>query len=163
MSRGFTLIELLVIVAIIGIFSTVALAMLGGARDKGRDATIKANLHTVKTQAEVYLYTATPNRYNTNGTSGVASSACSNLANTILANIVVWSAIQAAQRTNGGTLANVTRCAIANNGTSYAVAIQSKATPANWYCVDSAGSSNRVITYVTPALGGGAVAAVCPP
>ena len=53
-NKGFTLIELLVVIAIIGILSSVVLASLNTARDKGNDAAVKTNLTTVRTQAELY-------------------------------------------------------------------------------------------------------------
>ena len=52
--RGFTLIELLVVIAIIGILSSVVLASLNTARDKGADAAAKSNLNGARAQAELY-------------------------------------------------------------------------------------------------------------
>lgn len=52
-TRGFTLIELLVVIAIIGILSSVVLASLNTARDKGTDAARKSNLNNIRAQAEI--------------------------------------------------------------------------------------------------------------
>src|SRR5919198_3909508 len=51
---GFTLLELLVVVVIIGILSAIALAFNGAARDKGEDATAKANIHVAAPAFEAY-------------------------------------------------------------------------------------------------------------
>ncbi len=54
-NKGFTLIELLVVVAIIGILSSVILASLNNARDKGKDASVKSQLSSMKAQAELFF------------------------------------------------------------------------------------------------------------
>ena len=53
-NKGFTLIELLVVIAIIGILSSVVLASLSNARDKGKDASVRAQLASMKAQAELF-------------------------------------------------------------------------------------------------------------
>src|SRR3989338_2936374 len=158
-NTGFTLIELLVVIAIIGLLSGVVLASLNTARTKGADASIRSNLKTVQTQAELYYDTS--QKYNSDGSTGLASGACTNTASTLLADATVWKAIQAAQTTNGGTLAAVTRCAVASTGNSYAVAVQMRAVT-GWFCVDSNGPSTNTGSATAPALGGGASTAACP-
>lgn len=51
--RGFTLIELLVVISIMGFLSSVVVASLKNARDKAQEAAIKADLYSIKTQAEL--------------------------------------------------------------------------------------------------------------
>lgn len=52
--RGFTLIELLVVIAIIGILSTVVLSSLNSARAKGKDASAKSEMASIRSQAGLY-------------------------------------------------------------------------------------------------------------
>jgi prepilin-type N-terminal cleavage/methylation domain-containing protein len=53
-NRGFTLIELLVVIAIIGLLSSVILASLNGARQKGRDARRLSDLKQLQVALELY-------------------------------------------------------------------------------------------------------------
>ena len=160
-SRGFTLIELLVVIAIIGVLSAVVLASLNTARTKGSDAAINSDLQSARTQAEIYYDGTGVNKYNSDGTTGLASAACAATANTVFAETVVASAITGAITANGGTAANVSRCAVASSGATYAIAIQSKVTTGNWFCIDSTGAS-KTLTVATPALGGAGAVAACP-
>ncbi|OGG69803.1 hypothetical protein A3F27_00710 [Candidatus Kaiserbacteria bacterium RIFCSPHIGHO2_12_FULL_53_13] len=57
-NKGFTLIELLVVIAIIGILSSVVLASLNSARQKGRDARRVSDVKQLQLALELY-YDAT--------------------------------------------------------------------------------------------------------
>ena len=52
--RGFTLIELLVVIAIIGILSSIVLASLNSARQKGRDARRISDIQQLQLALELY-------------------------------------------------------------------------------------------------------------
>jgi len=53
-ARGFTLIELLVVIAIIGLLSSIILANLNTARNKGYDAQRVSNMRSIQTALEMY-------------------------------------------------------------------------------------------------------------
>ncbi len=52
--RGFTLIELLVVITIIGILASIALPNYIKAKDKAREAEVKANVHAIQIALERY-------------------------------------------------------------------------------------------------------------
>ena len=89
--KGFTLIELLVVIAIIGILSSVVLASLNTARNKGADTAVKANLAGARAQAELF--------YDANGKS--YANLCGQ---TAVAGVkTIYSAVLAAVQATGGT------------------------------------------------------------
>jgi prepilin-type N-terminal cleavage/methylation domain-containing protein len=53
--KGFTLIELLVVITIIGILAAIALPNYIKAKNKAKEAEVKANLHTIQIALERYI------------------------------------------------------------------------------------------------------------
>lgn len=111
--KGFTLIELLVVIAIIGILSSVVLASLNSARNKGSDAAVKSQLSSVRAEAEI--------SYDDNGYS--YDNVCT----------AVATLVTAAGNSGGGT-------GVCNdNATAWAASAPLKTS--GYWCVDSTGTS----------------------
>jgi prepilin-type N-terminal cleavage/methylation domain-containing protein len=127
--KGFTLIELLVVIAIIGILSSVVLASLNSARNKGSDAAVKSNLNGTRAQAEL-SYDNNSNSY---------ANVCTD------ANIV--QAMNAAKTAGGAASINTTLAtagsatAVTCHASSTAWAIEAPLKTTGFACVDSNGNS----------------------
>ena len=135
---GFTLIELLVVIAIIGILSSVVLASLNTARNKGADAAVKSNLSEARAQAELY-YDANSNSY-----AGVCSTTAVNGVKTI--NASVLAASQASGLGAIGTVAYNTAqtagtSACHDSTTTWAASAPLKTSTAVFFCIDNTGAA----------------------
>jgi len=143
LSRGFTLIELLVVIAIIGLLAAVVLASVGGARNKGADASVKTQLNSARAQAELF---ADRNRtYD-----GVCAATQANLGLTsILANAnaaIAGGAVTVDSiQTEGDVTCNDGATAWAISAPVNYNAAGTLATGQNW-CVDSSGNSMTTAT-----------------
>ena len=126
-NRGFTLIELLVVIAIIGILSSVVLASLNSARDKGANAAIKADLAGVRTQAEL-VYDTDGNYNAVCGANGATQSTST------------VSAMEHASSTAGAPGV----CGVPASGDATAWAISSPLKGGSHWCVDSTGVAKEI-------------------
>ncbi|NCA80699.1 MAG: type II secretion system protein [Sphingobacteriia bacterium] len=121
-NKGFTLIELLVVIAIIGILSSVVLASLNSARNKGADTATKNNLANMRAQAELFYDTG--NTY---------ESLCDQP--------TIAQMRASANNSSGGT----TVC----NAAASAWAAQAPIKAGGFWCVDSTGASKAVTTALS--------------
>lgn len=139
--RGFTLIELLVVIAIIGVLSSVVLASLNSARNKGADAAIKSQLAGMRAQAEL-SYDSNNNSYANvctdptiaSALSGVKSASGAATINTNVANATTNTSVNCHSSTTAWAIESPTK------GSTSGI---------NYWCVDnsgwSAGSSTVMI------------------
>jgi type IV pilus assembly protein PilE len=138
--RGFTLIELLVVIAIIGILSSVVLASLNTARNRGADASIKANLTQARAEAEIFYDTG--NTYD---------AVCATTGNNVIGDSV--RAADIAYDGSAPTYADGT-AAIAGSGqchdstTAWAAQVSLKDTTQGTFCVDSTGKAGTTSTFL---------------
>ena len=124
-NKGFTLIELLVVIAIIGILSSVVLASLNTARNKGKDAAIRTQLSSMRNQAEIF--------YTNGGTYGTAGAVCTT-AGSLFVDSQITALITKINSDNGSE--DDVTC---NNTTSAWAAQAELSTGGTWVCVDSSG------------------------
>ena len=127
--KGFTLIELLVVIAIIGILSSVVLASLNSARNKGANAAVQSGLANMRAQAELYYSGQTPNGY-----AGVCTNSVTGVANMLA---------QATSTGGGGA------CFDDANGWSASANLKTPIGTNNYWCVGNSGASKAVAAQVT--------------
>ena len=130
-AKGFTLIELLVVIAIIGILSSVVLASLSTARNKGKDASIQSELNSLRTQAEIFATDHNPNSY-----SDLFSDAACTATDPDILSIV------------NGVKGNAGSCtsAISTDGTAWAAKAPLLGNSGHAFCVDSTGAARTIIS-----------------
>ena len=119
--NGFTLIELLVVIAIIGILSSIVLASLNSARDKGANAAVKADLNGIRSQAEIV--------YDNGGQT--YATVCDN------ANVIA--AVTGAITVGGDTGTVATRCNDSASAWAANALLKTPEGTSNYWCVDSTG------------------------
>jgi prepilin-type N-terminal cleavage/methylation domain-containing protein len=133
--KGFTLIELLVVIAIIGILSSVVLASLNSAREKGNQGAVQSNLKTIQVQAELYY----DNNSQLYGASDFNASlaGCTTASTMYSDDTTISRAIQSA--VDAGA-AGSQDCGIGSSGQEWVVSVEFKDNTGFW-CVDSTGFS----------------------
>lgn len=156
-NKGFTLIELLVVIAIIGILSSIVLASLSSARNKGKDASAKASVSSVRGSAEIY-YNSGTNTYGTVSGGTNATNACVDADVVKLleaARVQVGGATPYTNQIANTSWASITTtpgCTVGLAGGSYLATV--KLNDGSVMCVDSSGNAINV----TAAPGGYAAA-----
>jgi prepilin-type N-terminal cleavage/methylation domain-containing protein len=133
--KGFTLIELLVVIAIIGILSSVVLASLNTARNKGTDAAIKTTASNMRLQAEIYFDTA--GNYGTADATSCIAPTTSLYADTDMAKLVTELV------SKSGDAANVV-CNSDVSTNEWATSVELVGDTGNFWCVDSTSASRKI-------------------
>jgi prepilin-type N-terminal cleavage/methylation domain-containing protein len=147
LTRGFTLIELLVVIAIIGILAAVVIGSLNDARSGGQDASVKQSVANIRSQAELW--------YNSNGYSYADLCAQAPVGNLLGAAVSVVNGTAYVAGTHGvntyvalntPTGAASGRTAACHADETRYVAVSPLASSAQFWCVDSTGTSKQSAT-----------------
>jgi prepilin-type N-terminal cleavage/methylation domain-containing protein len=139
--QGFTLLELLFVIAIIALFTTLALPALMNARNKSYDSAITSDLRQVQTQAQLLL-TTNGCYANESGCrfSAIGPELCTAISNSMFDQASILQLVTDATSAGGG----LSSCAVAENGTSWAVIVPLRTDNTRAWCVDSAGKAEEV-------------------
>ncbi len=135
-NKGFTLIELLVVIAIIGILSSVVLVSLNVAREKGKDAKVKAQLSNARQSGQLYL----DSNASYNGLAGDVANDCTTVDSMFqdaTSNMQQYTDLNSYPDIGIKTM----RCS--SDGVSYAISV-SLSNAGEFWCVDSEGNSKLV-------------------
>ncbi len=126
---GFTLVELIIVVAIIGVLAAIVLTFLTKAKNQGEDASVKAGLNQVRTQADLFI-----TAYN------VYTNVCSTASDSLSPrgiNAMVYGAGKVNGYTNpvnvNGAGTSTVRCNEASNGWAAEIPLKNQT---GYYCVD---------------------------
>ncbi len=169
--KGFTLIELLVVIAIIGILASVVLISTSKTRAQGSDASIKANLATMKLQAEIinnqygcfsndcsgaFSAPATCNDGILNGgetAMDTGDPACSGPLDICSGvDTLATKAFNAASKASAADATEIL-CEVSSNNQSFAVSMPLRSDPSQIWCTDSSGYADVSTTIAASTNG----------